>query len=111
MPIKKKSKFSPQSKSFTILFIIAVLGTYICLILAKVSNFPGALTAVDRLGLQNNNQNQFTQQAYAANPYLPKDSPLKLDTADWKTYADAIYNFNFKYQQKWKIKNSSMSHG
>jgi hypothetical protein len=88
-------KISPQSKSFIILFVLAIVGTYLCFMLW------GSLTLPPNTGIMANS---------AANPaqtplsLVPTPTPVPpVDTSAWQTYTSAKYNFSFKYPSDWKI--------
>jgi hypothetical protein len=107
-----KIKFSSQTKSFIILFLIAFLGAYICLIVARNSNFPAGLAAIEIVQQQYYQKlgnapaattSPFSYSAANYPSYLPVDSTTTVDISGWKTYTDTTYNFSVKYPPAWKV--------
>ena len=87
---------SPQSKSFLILFAVALVGTYLTTMVVRhsvllVNTGPGGYDI--RYYPQNT--------AQAQEPQLPTVSPV--DTSSWKTYTDQSYPLSFKYDPSWKV--------
>lgn len=102
------SKISPQSKSFIILFFVAIIGTYICLVAAKFLSFPGVEKAARKIQQSeyttvtyNNSQNTTVNSA----AFPDMDTPLQ-DTTGWKSYSDENYHINFLYPPQWKVKKA-----
>ena len=89
------SKFSNQTKSFIVLFSLAVVGTYMCAMLwPDLASFS------------------YKSYSYQATPTLQnsiapvpqKPAIPKVDTSLWKDYSNKDYGFSFKYKPDWKIK-------
>ena len=92
-----KQKFSPQTKSFVVLFLLAIVGTFVCLwILGRMDIGP-----YKEFGNYNIIQYNQPQKAYAA----PPDNALAMtqDITSWKTFTSKEYGFSFKYNPNWKI--------
>lgn len=106
-------KFSKQTKSFIILFVIAFLGAYVCLVMAKFINFPGGLEAIERLKLAQYQKldSQPANNLNLAKTILPTDSATTVDTTGWKTYTDPTYSFSLNYPPQWQIKKPSKQDG
>ncbi len=100
-----KTNFSNQTKTFIILFVVALIGSYLCLIITKYTNFPGGLAAVERIKIIQ------TPATVNANSWLPQDSTTTVETLKWKTYTDSSYNFSFTYPPQWQIKKPSIQNG
>lgn len=94
----KYKNFSPQAKSFMILFAIAVVGTYLTVMVSEHALQLG--------------QNYYGGQGFyyrqspgsvksATERYLPDFKPV--DTSSWKTYTDKSYPFSFMYDPGWKV--------
>jgi hypothetical protein len=84
-------KISPQTKSFIILFALAVFGTYLCLALWPSSiKSPGEPAAVINYEVPN--------PAIMAPPPVPA-----VDTTGWKTYTNKNLHLSFLYNPSWKI--------
>lgn len=89
---------SAQTKSFIILFGIALVGTYICLaILAKIG-VRGKSILPDGYNLFQYNQAAKQVTAVSDNPDM-----VTTDLSSWKTFTSAEYGFSFKYNPAWKI--------
>ncbi len=103
--MSKYKHLAPQTKSFVILFAIAVVGTYLTVMVAEHPLAPGL--------------NGYQQIYYPAPPtgsvqsatdrYLPSFKPV--DTSAWKTYQDTAYAFSFKYDPAWKISPAKKQNG
>jgi len=105
-------KPSPQSKSFIILFTIALVGTYVCLMVGRSLNIRGPESNIADLSPRNYQSIRYssvTAQAQGIN--LPGDSTETVDTSAWKTYTNASYGFSFKYAPTWKVKESTTKDG
>ncbi len=104
-------KISPQSKSFLVLFAIAVIGSYMSLIVTKFSD----LTAFTEPGQNNLNKN-YTQINYNQNTTNLKQDLPDLDvpsvsTENWKSYSDLSYHFSFLYPPTWKVQKLIYKNG
>lgn len=108
-----KQKLAPQTKSFIILFVIAFIGAYVCLILAKYTDFPGGLAAVERIQLSQYQKLDNSNIAHAASleNWVPTDSTTTADTTGWKSYKDSTYNFSILYPPQWQIKKPATQNG
>ena len=93
--------YSPQTKSFIVLFCVAIIGTYLCLILAtevkwsseyKYSVFPSSKTQVTDSSSDNSSSNTNAVVQTSA-----------VDTSNWLTYTDSKYGFSFRYSPDWKV--------
>jgi hypothetical protein len=83
-------KVSAQSKSFIILFALAVFGTYLCLALWPRSINPlSTPETIIRYDLPNK-----TPQALSATP---------ISTEGWKNYSNKDLHLSFMYSPSWKI--------
>ena len=87
-------KASAGSKSFIVLFVIALFGTFLCL----------------NLSLQMLTNTPYNEVTYSATQTTPgyrnaaQASPVQpVDTSSWKTYTNKQYNFSFKYPTDWKV--------
>ncbi|MFA5991350.1 MAG: hypothetical protein WC794_03840 [Candidatus Doudnabacteria bacterium] len=90
------SKLSSQTKSFIVLFGLAVIGTYLCTMLwPDIASF------------------NFKSYTYQYSP-IPKnlDKPIAqaesapvVDTATWKDYSNTDLGLSFKYKPDWKVKD------
>ncbi|MBI5530583.1 MAG: hypothetical protein HY918_03720 [Candidatus Doudnabacteria bacterium] len=90
-------KISFQNKSFIILFGIAIVGTYLCLMLWADLN-PGSVY----LPANSKTDQNGTAVAYASslfNTQIPN-----IDTSSWQAYTDKASGLNFKYKPDWKVK-------
>ncbi len=89
------SKFSPQTKSFIVLFSLAVVGTYLCTMLwpdlASFSYKSYTYQASPTIQNINNDAVQI--------PAIPV-----VDVTNWKEYQNTDYGFSFKYNPDWKVK-------
>jgi hypothetical protein len=101
METKMKGKMSPQSKSFLVLLILILVGSYLCLTMwwlylsQPTQNHSWPLGGNFQMTSYRPNQNQTVKSQTAAAPAV--------DTSGWKTYTDSTYHFSFKYQPDWKI--------
>jgi hypothetical protein len=90
------SKLAPQTKSFIIIFCIAVVGTYLCLTLWWLLNS----------GSGNRIYSGYSTIPYAANSAQPAAQPapvLPVNTSAWKTYSNSDYHLSFAYDPAWKV--------
>jgi|GEM_PF-1686484 len=94
-----QSKISPQTKSFIILFTLAVVGTYICIILYRNQNSNLRTTAYSILpGGYTPSPADKTESIAVADAPVPK-----IDISSWSEYTNKDYGFSFKYKPEWKI--------
>lgn len=93
--------FAPQTKSFIILLGIAIVGTYLALMLASGFN-PDQFNLMNGYkAAYNPPQNSVVQTAFASQT-MPTVKPV--DTSAWKTYTDKQYGFSFMYDPAWTVK-------
>jgi hypothetical protein len=97
-----KKHLSLESRSFIILFTIAVFGVFASWFMYKDYSKPTSLFETVKT------------------PALPIPQAIKkpqseptitIDTADWKTYTNTEYKFEFKYKPEWKIKSINNQNG
>lgn len=93
---------SPQSKSFTVLFALAITGTYLSVI---ISNNSGLKQNSYGTGYSEINYNE---RAGSSSPAPDAGVPDKMteDTSGWKTYASQDLKLSFKYSPAWEIKKA-----
>ena len=105
---RNKMNLSPQNKSFLILFIIAVAGTYILVNVAKdISHGPSG-SGYTQYNYQNQN-NKSDIVASASDRYMP---PVQsIDVSNWNTYTNAQYSLTFKYKPGWSVKPAGSQNG
>lgn len=89
------NKISPQSKSFIVLFCLALVGAYTCLSLWN-----------DLAGQEGGSAYSISQQTVAVpaektQSILPP--PAVINTQGWKTYTDKSARLVFKYPPEWKV--------
>jgi hypothetical protein len=90
-------KISKQTFSFILLFSLAVLGSYLCLMLwSDLDNMPD-YGFQDTYGVASNNT-QATPATQTQQSVIPK-----VDTSTWKTYTDKNSGLSFKYKPTWKV--------
>jgi hypothetical protein len=95
-----KKHLSLESRSFLILFTIAVFGVFASWL--AYNNYPTS-TPPSSANVKPNT---------AVNKPTPAPEPkLLVDTADWKTYTNTEYKFEFKYKPEWKIKSINNQNG
>lgn len=99
------TKYSPQTKSFIILFTLAVIGSLFSLLVSENLFGPGA-SGFNVVHLGNNSNSPV---ANASVRYYPDFKTL--DTAGWKTYKDEKYGFSFSYKNGWKVNPGEMKDG
>jgi len=94
---------SPQSKSFVFLSILALVGTYLCLMLwAGLVSYSGSGVNIpaaynyNELGLMPP-KNPITPAAAA------QAAAAQIDTSAWKTFTNKEFGFSFKYNPAWKV--------
>lgn len=93
-------RLSPQTKSFAILFSIALVGCYLAVMLSRdVFINPDMRKGYQSIAYP---YSQVARPAVAAERTIP---PVKtVDTSKWKTYSDSKFPLSFKYNPAWKIK-------
>ncbi len=96
-------KFSPQTKSLLVLLSLAVLGTYLCLML-----WTDMGSGSYRLPVASKNQDK-SVTIPAADLFNNKVDPV--DTSAWKTYADRDSGLSFKYKPEWSVKDAKIQNG
>jgi hypothetical protein len=93
-------KISWPTKSFIILFCVAVFGVFLCLnLLWDMSDSPYS---------QYNNLYYNYDAGNMPASTTPKQKPAQVpaptvDTSLWKTYSNSKFNFSFKYPSGWKV--------
>ena len=86
------SKISIQSKTFIVLFLVAIFGTFFCL------NLSFSL-----LNEQARYQVAYTYPQPTGYAQAAKSIPIPpVDTSSWATYSNPQYNFSFKYKPGWE---------
>ena len=96
------SKISIQSKSFIVLFLVALFGTFLCLNLS--------FSLLSRQAQYRVVSYNVRPTAYAQAPIQPPPVP-PVDTSSWKTYTNTKYNFSFKYKPGWNVLAASQQAG
>lgn len=86
-------KLSPQTKSFIVLIIIALVGSYVCLWLWGQYNLKNRPSAGDKVIIYDNEAQENNNQ---------EQTPA-VDTSTWPTYSDKKYNLSFKHKPDWKV--------
>ena len=94
------SRISIQSKSFIILFLIALFGTIFCLNLSLNLLGPVASYTVT-----------YRQARAVARPAPVEQTSPPVDTTGWKTYTNSKYGFSFLYNPAWKVIAPTMKAG
>lgn len=84
---------SSQSKSFIVLFAIAVIGSYLCIMLWNNLTNKNVYKALPQIGITNSETEK-----------LFDNTPDPVDTSKWLTYTDTKNGLSFKYSPDWKIK-------
>ncbi|MDE2312096.1 MAG: hypothetical protein KGJ93_03360 [Patescibacteria group bacterium] len=93
---------SPQTKSFLVLFCVAVIGTYLAVMLSPARR--GKLTQMDgQSGYDSVFYNPTKVQTAQAEYRLGTPQLQTIDTSAWQTYSDNKYPLSFKYPANWKI--------
>jgi prolyl oligopeptidase PreP (S9A serine peptidase family) len=103
-------KISPQSKSFVILFVIAIVGTYACLVYTQHITLKGQYTNMvlppSKLDYEvityKGGSGQKISSPATTSPQTT--TPTTTNTATWKVFQNAKYNFALKYPPNWQIK-------
>jgi len=95
------NKTSPQTKSFITLFTVAVVVTYVCLMLwanltSSLSNSPG--------------YGNYNTPVPKTSNATPSQTPA-VDTSNWKTYTDKQDGLSFSYDPAWKILTAQNKNG
>lgn len=92
-------KLSPQTKSFVILLVIALVGTYVCLMLwAELIYQKGGPQGDYDYGSYKVITYTQNQQNTPTTP-----TPVPVNTSTWKSYSNSQYNFSFLYNPSWKV--------
>jgi hypothetical protein len=88
---------SPQTKSFLILFCIALVGTYLTTMVSRHE------LATGRGGYSDTYypKNQSGQVASASDHFMPDFKPV--GTSGWKTFTDTSHGLSFEYSPAWKV--------
>jgi hypothetical protein len=91
---------SPQTKSFIILFGIALAGCVLSLCISNIflgsraHNYPYTLT-------------QYKQAPETTNTNTQETPVPPVDTSTWKTYQNSDFNFSFLYSPTWTVKKDA----
>lgn len=96
-------KLSAQTKSFIILFTVALVGTYACLEIIQHSSLPYAWSLMPSSEYHTTTY-KLPNQNIAKVVNLDFPPPPPVDTTNWKTYTDPNYHFSFLYSPSWKVK-------
>jgi hypothetical protein len=109
-------KISPQSKSFIILFLIALIGSFTCFLIAKIIDFPDPFSAINNLSLSQYQTTTYTNKnTNVSSPNSVSstntESSVAVDTTNWKTYSDKTYPLSFMYPPRWQIKKPVTKQG
>lgn len=103
-------KLSPQAKSFIILFIIAIIGTYLAVMISRdlagekfSTGSSGGYTSY-YYGNKADKTTPATGTVLGASRFPPVEA---VSTAGWKNYSDVKYSLSFQYPSDWKIKTST----
>ena len=107
-------KISPQSKSFIVLFSVAVVGTIACAGLARylTIRYQGdgyTLYPFPPKYLTNKNAGQHPTSTPLSRPSEPVVPAV--DTSGWKIYTASKYNFQFRYDPSWSVKTGGKKDG
>jgi hypothetical protein len=92
------NKMSPQTKSFIILFIIALAGTYLCLVVLGLGGFGQNRPGGENVILYGQPNQQAVLAANSDDPDV-----MTANISAWKTFTSADYGFSFKYKPDWKV--------
>ncbi len=97
---------SKQSKSFIVLFCIAILGTYFAMNLSEKANKREA-------GLSNElaESQVLPAEENIETPAVVTEPEITVDTENWKEYSDKKYNFSFKINPDWKVSAKQQKNG
>ena len=93
-------QISPQSKSFIALMLVAIGGTFACLIL-------WGILGQKRLDYLNSKVNKSAPQQ-TAETAPPRQG---VDISGWKTYTNQDYKISFQYDPNWKIGKPKTKNG
>jgi hypothetical protein len=90
---ENNKKISLQSKSFLVLFLVALFGTYLIYVYDKKSDTKIRQDQVKQISPSDKN--------------IKLDSPEKIvDTSSWQTYKNEKLGVSFKMPSTWKVKNA-----
>ncbi len=95
---------SSQSKSFIVLFCVAVLGTYLAMLYSDKTD----KRELEQLNALNNMRQPDVKAAEKPTKQVPE---VTVDTANWKQYQDPKYNFSFKINPAWKVSAKQQKDG
>lgn len=98
-------QISPQTKSFFILFSIAVAGTFLCLMLW--ANLKSNL--INKEQATSYQAVSYSNKTPAHTEEAPQSTPT--DTSNWQTYTNTKYGFSFKYKPDWKVLAATKKNG
>jgi len=90
------SKLAPQTKTFIILFFVAVFGAFLCLSLWS--------NLAKQVSNRSNNTNTIIAAKSTAAKTVPAPAPAPaVDTTGWKTYTNKQEQLSFLYKPGWKV--------
>lgn len=93
------SKISNPTKSFIILFLIAVFGTFLSL---NLQENLYSYREQQNYNFFNKEEETFDKKVASSQEISVPEIP-SVDTSKWKTYTDPSFNFSFKYKPEWKV--------
>lgn len=96
-------KISYQTKTFTLLFVIALIACGFSVYYNKLQQEKKEAAALRINPLEAKPENPSAAPAPAPE--------IKVDTSDWKDYADKTFNFSFKYNPAWKVNSVKKQDG
>jgi hypothetical protein len=95
-------KISPQTKSFIVLLVLAVVGCYISSELFQKLNL-GLIVPKSQSHKQTSNDILASQQPCHNCSSQNTGVTNAVDTSQWKVYQDKTFGFSFKYKPDWKV--------
>lgn len=106
-------KASLQTKSFLVLLGLAIIGTYLSVMLGgnfKIgqNKYGRGNSAIYYRPSQNSNPQN---AAVLAATTLPESDKITENTSSWKTYTNNVLGLSFKYPPDWQIKSPSKTEG
>jgi len=95
-------KTSPQTKSFIILLVLALVGCYISSELFQKLKL-GLIVPKSQYNKQASNDTLASQQPCHNCSSQNTEVTNAVDTSQWKIYQDKTFDFSFKYKPDWKV--------
>ncbi|MCL5667384.1 MAG: hypothetical protein M1383_06465 [Patescibacteria group bacterium] len=92
---------SPQTKSFVILFSIAVIGTFLSARISDYINSNDESNYHGNIKLPSELQINKTSASKGLTVVAPQEPTV--DISGWKSYADKKYGLSFFYPPEWKV--------